>query len=81
MPSWALFEKQPREYKDGVLPPGVGARLAIEAGACLGWRKYVGDHGDSVSLDRYGASAPGEIVLEKLGFSVQNVVNRAKALL
>jgi transketolase len=81
MPSWALFDRQPREYRESVIPPGVRARLAIEAGASLGWKRYVGDGGDSVSLDRYGASAPGEVVLRELGFSVENVVKRAKALL
>jgi transketolase len=81
MPSWELFERQPREYRDEVLPPSCPARLAIEAGVSLGWKKYVGDRGDSVSLDRYGASAPGEKVLEELGFSVDNVVRRARRLL
>jgi len=81
MPSSTLFDRQPREYRESVIPPGVRARLAIEAGASLGWKRYVGDGGDSVSLDRYGASAPGEVVLRELGFSVENVVRRAKALL
>jgi transketolase len=81
MPSSTLFDRQPREYRESVIPPGVRARLAIEAGASLGWKRYVGDGGDSVSLDRYGASAPGEVVLRELGFSVENVVKRAKALL
>jgi transketolase len=64
-----------------VLPPSVPARLSIEAGATLGWKRWVGDRGDSVGLDRFGASAPGEAVLEKLGFNVENVVAKAKALL
>jgi transketolase len=81
MPSWELFERQPREYRREVLPPSCPARLAIEAGVSLGWKKYVGDRGDSVSLDCYGASAPGEKVLEELGFSVDNVVRRARELL
>ena len=81
MPSSTVFDRQPREYRESVIPPGVRARLAIEAGASLGWKRYVGDGGDSVSLDRYGASAPGEVVLRELGFSVENVVRRAKALL
>jgi transketolase len=81
MPCWALFDRQPLEYRESVIPPGVRARLAIEAGASLGWKRYVGDGGDSVSLDRYGASAPGEVALRELGFSVENVVRRAKALL
>jgi len=81
MPSWELFERQPPEYREGVLPQSVPARLAIEAGVSLGWKKYVGDRGGSVSLDRYGASAPGERVLEELGFNVDNVVRRARELL
>jgi transketolase len=81
MPSWELFEKQPRQYREEVLPPAIRARLSIEAGATLGWTKYVGDEGASIGLDRYGASAPGEVAMTKLGFSVRNVVHRAKALL
>ena len=80
MPSWELFDEQPSEYRAQVLPAGV-PRLAIEAGAKLGWCKYVGDHGDVIGLERFGASAPGEVVLEKLGFSVENVVSRAMKLL
>jgi transketolase len=64
-----------------VLPPSVGARLSIEAGSVLGWSRWVGDRGGSVGLQRFGASAPGEIVLRELGFSVENVVAKAKALL
>jgi transketolase len=81
MPSWELFEKQPREYREEVLPPTIRARLSIEAGATLGWTKYVGDEGASIGLDRYGASAPGEVAMTKLGFSADNVVKHAKALL
>jgi transketolase len=81
MPSWELFDRQPREYREEVLPRSVPARLAIEAGVSLGWKRYVGDGGDSVSLDRYGASAPGETVLKELGFNVENVVARARRLL
>jgi transketolase len=80
MPSWELFEQQPRRYREKVFPPSIHARLSIEAGATLGWTKYVGDEGDSIGLDRYGASAPGEIVMDKLGFSARNVVKRATAL-
>ena len=76
-----IFLSQAREYRDEVLPPSVPARLAIEAGVSHGWKRYVGDAGDSVSLDRYGASAPGETVLKELGFSVDNVVARVRALL
>jgi transketolase len=81
MPSWELFDRQPREYREEVLPASVPARLAIEAGVSLGWKRYVGDAGDSVSLDRFGSSAPGETVLKELGFNVDNVVARARKLL
>ena len=81
MPSWELFEEQEPAYRDEVLPPAVAARLSIEAGSTLGWKRWVGDRGDSVGLDRFGASAPGEVVLSKLGFNVENVVAKAKALL
>ena len=81
MPSWELFEKQDRAYREQVLPPAVAARVSIEAGSMLGWERWVGDRGVSIGLDRFGASAPGEIVLEKLGFNVENVVQKAKGLL
>jgi transketolase len=81
MPCWEFFDRQPREYRDEVLPPGVRARLSIEAGVTLGWQKYVGDHGGSIGVDRFGASAPGEVVMKKLGFTVEHVVEFAKALL
>jgi transketolase len=81
MPSWELFEEQPQSYKDEVLPPNVTARLAVEAGVPQGWWRYVGDAGDVLGLERFGASAPGKTVLEKLGFTVDNVVARAQALL
>jgi transketolase len=80
MPCWELFEAQPSAYRDEVLPPGVKARLSVEAGVALGWKQWVGDEGDSVSIERFGASAPGPTVLEHLGFSVDNVVARALAL-
>ncbi len=78
-PSWKIFEEQTAEYKASVLPAGV-PRLAVEAGATLGWWKYVGLNGDVVGLDRFGASAPGPIVLEKLGFGADSVAARAKKL-
>jgi transketolase len=80
MPSWEIFEEQSAEYKASVLPAGV-PKLAVEAGAPLGWWKYVGLDGDVIGLDRFGASAPGPIVLEKLGFTAPSVVEKAKALL
>jgi transketolase len=81
MPCWELFEEQPVDYREEVLPPEVGARLSIEPGVELGWKRWVGDRGDSIALDRFGASAPGTTVLERLGFNVDNVVARATALL
>jgi transketolase len=81
MPCWEFFEKQPREYRDEVLPPSVRARLSIEAGVTLGWQKYVGDKGGSIGVDRYGASAPGEVVMREYGFTVDHVVEFARGLL
>ena len=81
MPCWELFERQTPEYRDEVLPPDVQARLSVEAGVPLGWKQWVGDRGDSVALDRFGASAPGTTVLERLGYTVDNVVAKATALL
>jgi transketolase len=81
MPSWELFEAQSQEYRDSVLPPSVHARLAVEAGATQGWHRYVGDRGDVIGVDRFGASAPGPVVMREYGFSVENVCQRALALL
>jgi len=78
-PSWKLFEEQTAEYKASVLPVGV-PRLAIEAGATLGWWKYVGLDGDVIGLDRFGASAPGPVAMAHLGFGAENVAARAKKL-
>lgn len=81
MPSWELFEKQSREYRDEVLPPAVTARLAIEAGVTLGWSKYVGESGAVIGLDRFGASAPYQILMEKFGFTTANVCEKLKGLI
>ena len=78
-PSWKIFEEQPTAYKASVLPAGV-PKLAIEAGATLGWWKYVGTDGVVIGVDRFGASAPGPIVFEKLGFTGENVAAKAKEL-
>ena len=80
MPCWELFAEQPSDYRDEVLPPDVKARLSVEAGVALGWKEWVGDAGDSISIEHYGASAPGNTVLEKFGYTVDNVVARALAL-
>ena len=81
MPCWELFDEQPREYRESVIPSDVPARLAVEAAASLGWHKYTGDHGDCLCLDRFGASAPGATALKELGFNIENVLERARALL
>ncbi|MBF0454707.1 MAG: transketolase [Magnetococcales bacterium] len=81
MPSWELFESQSQTYQQSVLPPSVRARLAIEAGSSMGWHRWIGDHGDLITLDRFGASAPGDVAMKALGFNVENVVSKAKALL
>ncbi len=81
MPCWELFDEQPQQYRDEVLPPQVRARLAIEAASPLGWHKYVGDKGDVVGVETFGASAPGKIVMREYGFNVDNVVEHALALL
>lgn len=81
MPAWHLFDQQPQEYRDSVLPPQVTKRLAIEAGSPFGWHRYVGADGDILGVDRFGASAPGEIVLREYGFTVENICRKALALL
>src|SRR5688500_4590403 len=81
MPCWEFFDEQPQRYKDTVFPPNVTARLAVEAGVSLGWHKYIGDHGDTLTVDRFGASAPAEDVFRDYGFTVENVIKKAKALL
>jgi transketolase len=81
MPSWELFARQTQELRDQVLPPAVAARVSIEAASTFGWERWVGDHGSIIGLERFGASAPGDTVLKELGFNVDNVVARAKALL
>ena len=81
MPCTELFERQPRKYRERVLPPGVTARLAVEPGVSLSWWRWVGDRGDVLGIDRFGASAPGKKVLEELGFTVENIAARARELL
>jgi transketolase len=81
MPCIECFEAQTQEYRDGVLPPGTTARLAVEPGASMSWWKWVGSGGDVLGIDRFGASAPGTRVLEELGFTVENIASRAGALL
>ena len=81
MPCWELFEKQSQEYKDSVLPPGVKARVGIEAGVEQGWSKWLGDNGIFIGMLSFGASAPGKVCFEKFGITVENVVAAAKKLM
>ncbi|MFM7530155.1 MAG: transketolase family protein, partial [Nodosilinea sp.] len=81
MPSWELFEAQDSSYHESVLPKAVTKRLAVEAGIGMGWCRYVGSAGDVISIERFGASAPGGLVTQKFGYTVENVVARAQALL
>jgi transketolase len=81
MPSWELFDIQTQEYREQVLPPGVTARLAIEAGVSFGWERYVGAQGVVIGLDRFGASAPYQVLMEKFGFTAGNVVEKVKMML
>jgi len=80
-PSWELFEMQSEEYKEAVLPSKVKARVSVEAGVTQGWDKYVGNYGESISIDKYGASAPYKILFENYGFSVENIVKTSERLL
>jgi transketolase len=80
MPCWEFFDEQSVKYRESVLPSRVKARLAIEAGVSQGWAKYVGDNGDALCVDRFGASAPAEDVFKDYGFTVENVIRKAKKL-
>ena len=81
MPSWELFDTQTEEYRHSVFPPSVRARLAVEAGSTQGWRRYVGQWGDVIGLEHFGASAPGPVLMREFGFTAENVCKRARALL
>jgi transketolase len=81
MPCWELFEEQDQAYRDSVLPPARWQRVSVEAGVTFGWRQYIGDRGIAIGIDRFGASAPGEVVLEKLGITAAHVVQAAKQIL
>jgi len=81
MPSWELFERQSAEYREEVLPRAVKARLAVEAAESFGWERWIGIDGDVLSIDRFGASAPGGTVMKEYGFTAEHVVERALALL
>jgi transketolase len=81
MPSLELFALQPREYRDAVLPPAVTARIAIEAASPQSWYRWVGEHGIVMGIERFGASAPYQRIYQEFGFTVENVVKKAKELL
>ncbi|MHA2601265.1 MAG: transketolase [Candidatus Thorarchaeota archaeon SMTZ1-83] len=80
-PSWELFEQQDEDYKKSVLPPDVKARLAVEAGRGQGWERYVGERGALITVEKFGSSAPSEVIFEKYGFTVDNVLARARELI
>ncbi|MBA3392360.1 MAG: transketolase [Deltaproteobacteria bacterium] len=81
MPCWELFAQQPASYREQVLPYAQRRRVSVEAGVTLGWREYIGDRGEAIGIDRFGASAPGELVLEKLGINTDAVVAAAKRVI
>ncbi len=81
MPSWELFEAQTEEYRDRVLPPSVRARIAVEAGISQGWHRYLGDRGEMIGVERFGASAPGEVMMREYGITVEHICERALAVL
>ncbi|CAG1013386.1 partial Transketolase, partial [Anaerolineae bacterium] len=80
LPSWELFDQQDQSYRDSVLPPSVKVRVAVEAGVTQGWHKYVGDGGKVIALDRFGASAPQEVIFRELGLTSDAVVAAVKSL-
>lgn len=77
LPSWELFEEQDKIYRDQVIPPYVTVRLVIEAGTIQGWHKYAGDRGEIIGIDRFGASAPAGVLMEKFGFTSEHIYQRA----
>jgi transketolase len=81
IPSWDLFDSQAQSYREEVLPPGVRARLAVELGAPQGWHRYVGDEGEVMGIERFGASAPASMLLREFGFTIDDVLTRARRLL
>jgi transketolase len=81
MPSWELFAEQEQDYRDTVIPPTVSARVAVEAGSRFGWERWVGADGGFVTLDRFGASAPAQVLFEKFGFTARSIADEAKRVL
>ncbi|MBS3413576.1 transketolase, partial [Staphylococcus aureus] len=80
MPNWNAFEQQSEEYKESVIPSSVTKRVAIEMASPLGWHKYVGTAGKVIAIDGFGASAPGDLVVEKYGFTKENILNQVMSL-
>ena len=80
-PSWQLFERQPREYRESVLPPRITSRLAVEAAVSMGWERYIGPAGAFVGMTRFGASAPLEDVMKQFGFTAENVARQAREVI
>jgi len=81
MPSWVLFERQTREYRDRVLPPAVTARVSVEAASAMGWHRWVGSEGEVVAISRFGESAPAKTIFHELGFTAENVAHKARRAL
>jgi transketolase len=81
MPSWDLFDAQPPEYRDSVLPPSLCARVAVEAGVGRGWERYVGSKGRIIAIDGFGASAPGPVIMREYGFTPERIRQQALAVL
>lgn len=81
MPCWELFAAQPQSYKDSVLPPAVTKRVAVEAATSFGWERWIGQQGKFIGIDDFGASAPANILYEKFGITVDNIVAAAKSLM
>src|SRR5512135_3671722 len=80
-PSWYFFERQNPVYQDEVFPPSIKARLAVEAGVSFGWERYVGDLGRVIGVDRYGASAPYQVIFKEYGLTAEHVIREAQKLL
>ncbi|MFL2677082.1 MAG: transketolase-like TK C-terminal-containing protein, partial [Dehalococcoidia bacterium] len=81
MPCWELFEQQSDEYKESIFPKKIRNRISVEAGTTIGWSQFVGDKGVSIGINEFGESAPGNVIMEKKGFSVENICNIYKKFL
>jgi transketolase len=81
LPCWELFEEQTQEYRDQVLPPEIATRISVEAASPFGWIRYIGTRGIAIGMTTFGASAPGEVNMEKFGFTVENILSHAHSLL